>query len=66
MELRWARLCMELDCNTVFDGIRHESCPACGSAEVYPLEAWLNRDRDQWPRAVSRVRDRRVTLQRAG
>ncbi len=43
--LRVARLCLELDCNTIFDSARHRECPTCGSAEAYPLETWLNRYR---------------------
>jgi len=43
--LRAARLCMELDCNTIFEATRYRECPTCGSAEGYPLETWLNRYR---------------------
>jgi len=43
--LRVARLCLELDCNTIFDSARHRECPTCGSAEAYPLETWINRCR---------------------
>jgi hypothetical protein len=43
--LRRARLCLELDCNTIFDSARNRECPTCGSAEAYPLESWLNRHR---------------------
>ena len=43
--LREARLCLELDCNTIFDSARNRECPTCGSAETYPLETWLNRHR---------------------
>ena len=43
--LRAARLCMELDCNTIFDSGGYRECPTCGSAEGYPLETWLNRYR---------------------
>lgn len=50
IDLRYAKLCMELDCNTIFDSARHRHCPTCGSVESYPLESWLNRDRS----AVSR------------
>jgi hypothetical protein len=45
IDLRSAKLCMELDCNTIFDSVRHRHCPTCGSVESYPLESWLNRDR---------------------
>jgi hypothetical protein len=38
-----AALCLELDCNTVFDGSAGASCPRCGSVESYPLAAWLDR-----------------------
>jgi hypothetical protein len=47
MDLRYAKLCMELDCNTVFDASTCRHCPTCGSIEFYPLESWLNRDRSQ-------------------
>ena len=47
MDLRYAKLCMELDCNTVFDASMYRDCPACSSVEFYPLESWLNRDRSQ-------------------
>ncbi len=47
IDLRSAKLCMELDCNTVFDATMHRHCPTCGSVEFYPLESWLNRDRSQ-------------------
>jgi hypothetical protein len=45
VELRAAKLCMELDCNTIFDGAGFRHCPSCGSYESYPLESWLNRER---------------------
>ena len=45
MELRAAKLCIELDCNTIFDAADLRHCPTCGSFEFYPLESWLNRDR---------------------
>ncbi|MGH7400481.1 MAG: hypothetical protein ACRELW_23405 [Candidatus Rokuibacteriota bacterium] len=47
MDLRAAKLCMELDCNTIFDAAMYRHCPTCGSVEFYPLEAWLNRDRSR-------------------
>ena len=46
IDLRAAKLCMELDCNTIFNTAVHRHCPTCGSLESYPLEAWLNRERD--------------------
>jgi hypothetical protein len=49
IELRHAKLCMELDCNTIFDAGMYRHCPTCGSAEFYPLESWLNRPRAQQP-----------------
>ena len=49
IELRYAKLCMELDCNTIFDAGMYRHCPTCGSSEFYPLEAWLNRSRAQKP-----------------
>ena len=45
IDLRAAKLCMELDCNTIFDTALYRYCPTCGSVESYPLESWLNRDR---------------------
>jgi hypothetical protein len=47
IELRSAKLCMELDCNTIFDARMYRHCPTCGSVESYPLEAWLNRERSR-------------------
>jgi hypothetical protein len=44
IDLRAAKLCMELDCNTIFDTALYRHCPTCGSVESYPLESWLNRD----------------------
>jgi hypothetical protein len=38
-----AALCVELDCNTVFDASAGAPCPRCGNAVSYPLAAWLNR-----------------------
>ena len=49
IELRYAKLCVELDCNTIFDAGMYRQCPTCGSSEFYPLEAWLNRSRVQKP-----------------
>jgi hypothetical protein len=49
IELRSAKLCMELDCNTIFDAGMYRHCPTCGSVESYPLEAWLNRERSRKP-----------------
>ena len=47
IDLRFAKLCMELDCNTVFDSAMFRHCPTCGSIEFYPLESWLNRERSE-------------------
>ena len=47
IDLRFAKLCMELDCNTVFDSAMFRHCPTCGSVEFYPLESWLNRERTE-------------------
>jgi hypothetical protein len=58
IDLRSAKLCMELDCNTIFDSGRYRHCPTCGSVESYPLESWLNRDRsaprrrEEWIEAI--------------
>jgi hypothetical protein len=45
VDLRAAKLCMEFDCNTIFDGAGFRHCPTCGSYESYPVESWLNRER---------------------
>jgi hypothetical protein len=45
VDLRSAALCVELDCNTVFDRTANRYCPRCGSAECYPLALWLDRNR---------------------
>jgi hypothetical protein len=56
MDLRYAKLCMELDCNTVFDSAMFRHCPTCGSVEFYPLESWLNRERaDKAPVVIGNV-----------
>jgi hypothetical protein len=62
IDLRFAKLCMELDCNTVFDSARFRHCPTCGSVEFYPLESWLNRERsEQTPVALGADRSAHVT-----
>ena len=61
IELRFAKLCMELDCNTVFDSALFRHCPTCGSVEFYPLESWLNRERAQKAPVVYDA-DRAVTV----
>ena len=43
VDLRSAALCIELDCNTVFDGTTYRHCPRCGNAECYPVALWLDR-----------------------
>ena len=77
IDLRAAKLCMELDCNTIFDNAMYQHCPTCGSVEFYPLETWLNRDQSRRaPRAdatvpvratprslwLGRLREKRETL----
>ncbi len=32
-----AALCLELNCNTVFDQVESAQCPSCGSAASHPL-----------------------------
>ena len=39
-----ASLCLELDCNTVFDSSVATQCPGCGSGGYYRLADWLDRD----------------------
>jgi|RhiMetdeSRZDD1v2_1073273.scaffolds.fasta_scaffold52279_2 Zn-finger nucleic acid-binding protein len=46
VELDAAALCLELDCNTVFDRSAVDRCPRCGGAESYPLAVWLDRGHD--------------------
>jgi hypothetical protein len=43
IQLESALLCLDLDCNVVFDGSRSRHCPACGSEDTYPLAVWLDR-----------------------
>jgi hypothetical protein len=43
VELDAAALCLELDCNTVFDRSAVHRCPRCGGSESYPLAVWLDR-----------------------
>lgn len=62
IELRSAKLCMELDCNTIFDAGMHRYCPTCGSVEFYPLESWLNRDRLRKPARAASGADTAVAL----
>ncbi len=47
MDLRFAKLCIELDCSTLFDSAIFRHCPTCGSVECYPVESWLNRERSE-------------------
>jgi len=42
MLLARASLCLELDCNTVFDSSVSPRCPGCGSEGSYRLANWLN------------------------
>ena len=49
IDLRSATICMELDCNTIFDTGMYRHCPTCGSIESYPIETWLNRQRMRKP-----------------
>jgi hypothetical protein len=64
IDLRYAKLCMELDCSTVFDSAMFRNCPTCGSVEFYPLESWLNRERaDRAPVVIGNVNvDRAVRV----
>ena len=55
IKLASATLCLELDCNTVFDRSAAESCPTCGSTASYPLAAWLNRGREATEPAFVRL-----------
>ena len=51
-----AVLCLEHDCNAVYDGSAGEPCPLCGSEVSYPLAAWLNRRARVSARASGPVR----------
>lgn len=62
IDLRFAKLCMELDCNTVFDSAMFRHCPTCGSIEFYPLESWLNRERSEKAPVVLGNLDRAVRV----
>ena len=48
-----AALCVELDCNTVFDASAAAPCPRCRNAVSYPLAAWLDRGAHAGARAGS-------------
>jgi hypothetical protein len=43
IHLESALLCLDLACNTVFDGSRSRHCPACGAEDTYPITVWLDR-----------------------
>ena len=49
IELRSAKLCIELECSTIFDAGMYRHCPTCGNVESYPLETWLNREHSRKP-----------------
>ena len=66
IDLRSAKLCMELDCNTIFDATRYRDCPTCGSVEFYPLETWLNRCLARPGSTTDRRDDARDERMRAG
>ena len=55
IKLASATLCLELDCNTVFDRSAVGTCPTCGSTASYPLAAWLNRGRNATGPAFERL-----------
>jgi hypothetical protein len=61
IQLECALLCLDLDCNAVFDRSLSRHCPACGGDDTYPLAVWLDRGegltrrQDQEP-AVRRIR----------
>ena len=54
VDLRAAALCLELDCNAVFDGSMGAPCPRCGSVMSHPLAAWLDRARPSAQAGASR------------
>ena len=43
IQLESALLCLDLECNAVFDGSLVRHCPACGGEDTYPLSVWLDR-----------------------
>lgn len=52
MKLNVAKICLNDDCEEIFDGPR---CPACGSDYFFPLERWLNpavRQSNEWIDAI--------------
>ena len=53
-----AVLCLELDCNAVFDGSEGAPCPRCGSGVSYPLATWLDRGAGSTARPGSTRPDR--------
>ena len=62
VELGSAALCLELDCNTVFDGSMGAPCPRCGSVMSHPLAAWLDRGVRASARPVSASPVRALTV----
>jgi len=49
IDLDAAMLCLDIECNTVFDRAHDRICPNCGGAG-WSLAVWLNRR--AWPTAV--------------
>lgn len=43
IQLQSALLCLDLSCNTVFDGSLTRHCPICAGENAYPLVVWLDR-----------------------
>ena len=58
IHLESALLCLDLACNTVFDGSRSRHCPACGAEDTYPITVWLDRVEGR-SRGQARVADTR-------
>jgi hypothetical protein len=57
-----AAICLDLDCNTVFDFSAANNCPRCGGG-FYLLAHWLNRDAA--PLEGARQRAPRLVVTRA-
>lgn len=55
IQLARASLCLDLDCNTVFDSSMSARCPGCGGGAFHPLAHWLS---------VNAIRPERATPRR--
>ena len=55
IRLAKASLCLDLDCNMVFDSSISARCPSCFSGEFFPLAGWLNVNPTRQERSTPRL-----------